>query len=63
MSAQQGKRVIVIMRSGEHRIKKFKENKGNVIEFMDGDTIPTKEIRTLSIYKPTGKQPNEEVEE
>lgn len=51
LSVQQGKRVLVVMKSGDHKIKKFKERKGSLVEFYDGSKIPTKDIRTLSIYQ------------
>lgn len=51
LSVQQGRRVLVIMRSGDHIKAKFKERKGRYIHFYDHDSITTAEIRTISLYK------------
>lgn len=54
MNVKQGKRVLVLMRDGNHIIAKFKEHKGSFVEFFDREPIPTPLIRTLSIYKGSG---------
>lgn len=50
-SVQRGKRVLVLMKNGRHFVAKFKDNTDRTISFYDHDTILTKEIRTLSLYK------------
>lgn len=51
LSVPQGMRVLVVMKDGNHLIRKFKERKGRFVHFSDGDSITTDKIRTLSIYK------------
>lgn len=52
MHMKRGSRVIALMRSGEHLVGKFKDNKGGFIYFSDREPLPTTEIRTLGYYKP-----------
>lgn len=51
LSVQQGKRVLVLMRDGNHILAKFKQRKGRFIEFFDHESIRSNLIRTLSLYK------------
>lgn len=55
LSVQPGKRVILHMRSGDNIIGKFLERKSSRVLVDIGlgiqATIPTKDIRTISIYK------------
>lgn len=53
LSVQRGKRVIAIMRTGNHIIAKFKEHKGRFIHFYDHAPLLNIEIRTLSLFKPS----------
>lgn len=53
LSVQQGKQVLIHLKSGEKLTKRFKERKSNFVLFEDGTKIKTGLISTLSIYKPT----------
>lgn len=50
-SVQQGKKVILLFKNGDKTIVKYKEKKGNCIITSEGERIPTKLLRTISIYK------------
>lgn len=54
MSVQQGKRVLVVMRNGEHFVAKFKSSTDRLVEFFDHERMRTRDIRTLSIYQAGG---------
>ncbi len=50
LSVQQGKQVIIHLRTGEKILGYFKERKARTVEF-EGFSIPTVLIRTLTIIK------------
>lgn len=50
LSVQKGKRVLIILRTGERIIAKFVEKK-NARIILDIGEIQTKDIRVLSLYK------------
>lgn len=51
LSVRQGMRVRVYLRSGEHYNARFKERRARVVNFFDHVSEPTRNIRTLTIYK------------
>lgn len=55
-SVQQRKKVLVVMRDGNHFVAKFKEKKGRFIHFYDHDSIDTTELRTLTLYRNQERQ-------
>lgn len=50
-SVHPGKKVLVLMRNGDHFVAKFRRKVDRVIEFDDHGPVSTSKIRTLSIYK------------
>ncbi len=50
-AVRRGKRVLVVMKDGNHFVAKFKDRKSRHIEFLDHDPVEKSEVRGISPYK------------
>lgn len=50
-TVRSGKRVRVKMKDGSWFFAKFKENKGKHLEFFDHDSVSSKDVKGITIWK------------